>query len=74
MTDQLPRRFGPVSPMSPVALPVVISTDDDRGIVLCDLGTVLDVWSGQGGRLRPDQARELGVALIAWADRRGGAG
>lgn len=52
---------------------ITVATDDGRGIVLCDLGSVLDVWSGQGGRLRPDQAKALGHALIGWGECVGGA-
>lgn len=42
-------------------------------IVFVDLGPVLNVWSSQGGNLTPATARELGAALTAWAEKKGGA-
>ncbi|MCI2958211.1 hypothetical protein MN032_10930 [Agromyces atrinae] len=39
-------------------------------IVFVDLGSVLNVWSWQGGNLSPATARELGAALTAWADKK----
>lgn len=35
-----------------------------------DLGPVLHWWSYTSLHMTPTQARELGIALIAWADRK----
>lgn len=38
-----------------------------------DLGPVLQVWQmGSGVELTPDDARDLGAALTAWADKKAG--
>jgi len=51
---------------------VVQSTDHgvDRDAVFVDLGSVLHLWSYQGATLTPALARDLGKALIGWADRK----
>lgn len=36
----------------------------------CDLGSELHWWSHSSLHLGPEQARELGEALVAWADKR----
>lgn len=41
-------------------------------IVFVDLGPVLHLWTAQGGNLTPSTARELGAALTAWAEKKGG--
>jgi hypothetical protein len=41
-----------------------------RDVAFVDLGSVLQVWSGQGADLTPEIARQLGEALVAWADKK----
>lgn len=38
--------------------------------VFVDLGSVLHWWAYTALHMTPDQARELGEALVAWADRK----
>lgn len=60
-----------------------VRVDPDRGhitlyregeaavVTLVDLGPVLNLWQYEGGvELDPAIARELGAALVAWADRK----
>ena len=56
-----------------VAGHIVVQTTDhgvDRDAVFVDLGSVLHLWSYQGATLTPALARDLGKALIGWADRK----
>ena len=39
-------------------------------LAFLDMGPVLALWSRQGVDLTPSNARALGAALTAWADRR----
>ena len=41
-----------------------------RDVAFVDVGPSLDLWSYQGASLTPAIARELGKALVAWADKK----
>jgi hypothetical protein len=40
-------------------------------VVFADLGSVLNVWTYGGADLRPEDAADLGRALLAWAGKGG---
>lgn len=43
-------------------------SDGREYVAFLDMGPVLNLWSGQGAEFRPAEARQLGQALIAWAE------
>ena len=54
----------------PIRGHIGILTDSGQGASFCDVGPTLDLWAGQTIRFTPITARELGEALIDWADRK----
>lgn len=51
---------------------ITLAREDEAAVVtFVDLGPVLNLWQYEGGvELDHNAARDLGAALIAWADRK----